>query len=110
MGLVGLRASLTLLRELGADGVAEVVLGHTRYIREILRGKGYNLASSDDERISGITSFRRDDLDMAKILKDLEEARITASLRTSADGRRWVRISPHYYNTKAEVDAALDVV
>jgi selenocysteine lyase/cysteine desulfurase len=110
VGLTGLRASLTLLRECGAENVADTVLGHTRRIREAVCRKGYQLASSDDERISGITSFRRENLDMGEVHRDLAEAGITASLRSSADGQSWVRFSPHYYNTQAEIDTALEML
>jgi len=109
-GIVGLRASLTLMRELGTRAVAEVVLDHTTHIRDEVRRRGYQLASTDDERISGITSFRRKDVDMSGVFQRLSDAGVTASLRSSDDGQKWVRFSPHYYNTRAEIDTALDLL
>jgi cysteine desulfurase/selenocysteine lyase len=107
-GLIGLNASLKLFEHVGHGRIFERVMAHTRDLRERLRDKGYELACCDDERLSGITSFRRKDLDMEKVFKHLENSGIIASFRVSSDGRQWVRFSPHFYNTKEEIDFALD--
>ncbi len=107
VGIAGLNASLKLLRGFGYAHIAERVRQHAWYLRDKLRTMGFVLASSDDERISGITSFRRDGFDMERIFENLKAAGVTSSLRLSRDGRWWVRFSPHFFNTRAEIDHAL---
>ena len=40
----------------------------------------------------------------------LEKNRITASLRTARDGGKWLRFSPHFYNTRAEMDTVIKIL
>jgi len=111
IGTLGMNAALKMLLDFGAEAIETAVLGHTRRIREAVRAMGYDLAGPDDEALTGITSFRKGgNDDMAKIHARLTEARITASFRSTRDGRKWIRLSPHFYNSPAEVDRALDIV
>lgn len=106
-GIIGLYKSLKMLKELGYQAVEDCVLAHTRYIREKVRAAGYELASEDDEHISGITSFRSDGKNMADLHQFLTKARIMASLRSTRDRRQWIRFSPHFFNTRQELNRAV---
>ena len=37
----------------------------------------------------------------------LDQAGVACSLRHDRAGRAWLRFSPHFYNTEAELDTAL---
>jgi len=40
----------------------------------------------------------------------LERGQISASCRKTRDHGTWLRFSPHYYNTAAEIDRVLNVL
>ena len=40
----------------------------------------------------------------------LEKANVVSSLRHDGEGRDYLRFSPHFYNTEAEIDAAVRVL
>jgi selenocysteine lyase/cysteine desulfurase len=44
------------------------------------------------------------------LFAQLEKADVTCSLRHDREGRDYLRFSPHFYNTEAELDAALAVL
>ena len=46
----------------------------------------------------------------AALLAALEKAHIVASLRHDRAGRDYLRFSPHFYNTEAELDRAVAVL
>ena len=110
LGLVGMRESLRMIQEYGIGPIEETVIGHTRHIRMAVHEKRYQLASSDNKRLSGITAFRKPDIDMTALYKRLNEAGIVASHRQTRDGRSWIRFSPHFYNTVRELDFALNLL
>ena len=106
-GLVALNASLRLLLDFTIEAVEERVTGYTMHIRDKVREKGYTLACGDDNRLSGISSFRKEGADIGTLYDALAEAGIVTSLRSTPDGRQWIRLSPHCYNTMDEINRAL---
>ncbi len=110
VGLVGMHAAIQMLLDYGLDEVEKTILSHTRYLREVLTDKGYILASSDTNRLSGITSCRKEDIDMAILHKKLSEVDITVSLRQTRDKKFWLRFSPHFFNTRDELDSVLNLL
>jgi len=110
MGIVGLHAALSFLKEYDHSKIEKTVLAHARCLREGLRKRGCELASETDDGLSGITSFRREDVDMSALHRKLAGAHIITSLRQTRDGRWWIRCSPHFYNTQGELDRLLDLV
>jgi cysteine desulfurase/selenocysteine lyase len=108
LGMIGLYAALTILQEYGHKEIEKTILGYTSYLRDKLRKKGFILAGVSDQAISGITSFTHPSKDMPKIHLMLEEKKIMTSPRQTRDGKRWIRFSPHFYNTKNEIDTVLN--
>jgi selenocysteine lyase/cysteine desulfurase len=53
--------------------------------------------------VSGIVSVSSTNRDMARLHKSLESAGIVTSLRHLRDGRKCLRLSPHFYNREEEV-------
>ena len=110
VGLIGLRAALRMFRGLGIEAVERTITGHTRYLRSVLIDKGYDIAGGGDPRVCGITSFRREGVDMERLFRELSRGGVTASLRKSSDGRRWIRFAPHFYATGDELEEALSLL
>ncbi len=109
-GLIALNASLRLLLDFSIEAIEERVTGYTRHIRERVRQRGYTLACRDDDRLSGICSFRKEDADIEALHDDLQRAQIVSSLRSTPDGKQWIRFSPHCYNTMDEINRALEIL
>ena len=59
---------------------------------------------------SGIVTFSKPAEDMAELQARLGQAGVTVSLRVMRDGSRLIRLSPHFYNTPAELDRLLEAL
>jgi selenocysteine lyase/cysteine desulfurase len=67
--------------------------------------KGYDLIGPvEDELGSGITSFSSPAHDMTNLRQKLDDSGFVVSLRDSFDGRKCIRVSPHFYNSADEID------
>jgi len=47
---------------------------------------------------------------MAALHQKLAEAKIVTSLRTDRAGQRYLRLSPHFYNTDAELHRLIETL
>lgn len=110
VGVVGLHAALGMLLDFGLDGIERTILGHTRKLRAALTALGFQLGSADDAHLSGITSFRKEGVELAELHQRLRDNGVVASLRSTRDRRKWIRFSPHVFNTAAELDRALELL
>lgn len=110
LGLVGLKAAMELLLELGVQNIARELLRKRAWLLPALREKGYTVLHADapPEHASGILSFYRPETDMATLHQRLLDRRIVTSLRTDRAGQKYIRISPHFYNTDAELERLLE--
>ena len=59
---------------------------------------------------SSITTFFHPEHAASRLFPQLEAAGIIASLRHDREGREYLRFSPHFYNTEAELDRAVEVL
>jgi selenocysteine lyase/cysteine desulfurase len=109
-GLAGLSAALELLLELGVENIARELLRKRRWLAPALQKKGFTVlqASAPEANASGILSFHRPGDDMAALHRKLASGRIQASLRVDRAGQQYVRVSPHFYNTDAELHRLLE--
>jgi selenocysteine lyase/cysteine desulfurase len=109
LGLVGLRAALELVLELGVEAVAAELLRKRKWLLNALQAKGYSVCEPTDSSANagGITSFYRQGTDLADLHRRLAGAGIITSLRADRAGQQYLRLSPHYYNTDAELEALL---
>ena len=112
LGIVGLHAAMEMLLELGVENIAAELLRKRQWLVPALQARGYTVVQADapPENASAILSFYREDFDAAALHKKLEEANIVTSLRTDRSGRRYIRLSPHFYNTDAELHRVLGLV
>jgi selenocysteine lyase/cysteine desulfurase len=104
-GLLGLKASLELLAAVGVNAIAQRLRGLGDRLIEQLEHKGYQIVSPRSaDRWSGIVSFTSPTHDHSRIVGHLKrEHRTEVVVR---EGR--LRVSPHFYNTEAQIDRLAD--
>jgi len=101
--MAGMKASLELMLSVGAEAIERRVLALAGRLVEGLLARGYRVAGSTrpGER-SAIVSFTREGLDVGQLTR-----RLTARSIDHIVTHDRPKLSPHFYNTAAEVDAAL---
>jgi selenocysteine lyase/cysteine desulfurase len=112
LGLAGMRAALELLLEVGVENIAAELLRKRAWLVSTLQAKGFTVLNADakPENAGGIVSFYRPGKDLADLHKKLADAGIVTSLRTDRLRKNYIRLSPHYYNTDAELQRALELL
>lgn len=111
-GIYGMRASINLIREQGLDRVSILILKLRDQLEEGLTSLGFEFLSPGrhEPLRSGILTARHAGKAPELLFADLEKAHISASCRKTRDHGTWLRFSPHYYNTSAEIGRVLDVL
>ena len=103
-GLLAMGESFGLLLDLGPDRVAARVLELTDHLSERAAAAGLRVFSSrTGEDRSGIVSLETPGRDPKAVMKQCRAAGVVVNVRA---GR--VRVSPHCYNTPADLDRFLD--
>jgi cysteine desulfurase/selenocysteine lyase len=112
VGLVGLIASMELALEIGVETIAAELLRKRAWLVHALQKKGFTVLNADakTENASGIVSFFQVGKDLTALNQKLSGAGIVASLRTNRAGQNFIRLSPHFYNTDAELQRVLELL
>ena len=112
VGLVGLLAAMELILELGVENIARELLRKRAQLVPALQAKGCTVLQADApaENAGAIVSFYRPGTDLAALHKKLSDAGVVTSLRTDRAGQKYIRLSPHFYNTDAELERVLALV
>jgi selenocysteine lyase/cysteine desulfurase len=112
LGVVGLLTSLKLILELGVENIGRELLRKRALLVPALQAKGYTVLNADApaEIASGITTFYTPGKDFSALNQKLADANIVSSLRTDRSGQNFIRFSPHFYNTDAELNRVLELV
>jgi len=111
MGIVGLHAALGMLLEVGIENIADHLSRLRHQLAEGLNSLGFDVLSPADENTgSGIVSFTSDREDIPVLRKYLDERNFVVSIRDSLDGRKCIRVAPHFYNTEEEIDSLLNAI
>lgn len=112
LGLVGLVAALKMAQEIGVENIAKELLRKRAVLVPALQAKGYTVLNpgAASENASGITTFFHPDKDLVALHGTLLSAGIVASLRTDRQNRRYLRLSPHYYNTDTELRRVVEML
>jgi selenocysteine lyase/cysteine desulfurase len=106
IGCFGLRASIEFLLEVGAGKIAPVILNLAGRIAAGVQLKGYQLLGDrTPANSSGIVSFRKEGVAAEEIVRILRGRGIAAAPRAG-----WVRTSPHFYISPAEIDQTLEAL
>jgi selenocysteine lyase/cysteine desulfurase len=77
-----------------------------------LQAKGFSVlnAEAKPENAGGIVSVCQSGSDLTARHKKLTDAGVVTSLRTDRAGKNYLRLSPHYYNTDAELERVLELL
>ena len=90
--------------EVGSGQIAPVIRDLGDRIANGVKSKGYELLGERTEATgAGIVSFRKAGADAVQIVHKLRAAGICTSPRAG-----WVRTSPHFYISPADIDRMLD--
>ncbi|MBL0174816.1 MAG: aminotransferase class V-fold PLP-dependent enzyme [Ignavibacteria bacterium] len=104
LGLHGYHGALSLFKEVGFDDVARMVRANAEYAYERVAEGGFDLLTPRDAaQRAGIVTFRHERSE--DIVRALQKRRITVSARSGC-----IRLSPHFYNVREEIDAALAAI
>jgi cysteine desulfurase / selenocysteine lyase len=113
LGIVGMNAALELILEIGVENIAAELLRKRAWLVPALQGRGWQVlgANAGPESASAIVTISRPDRsDLPALHRKLEEAGIITSLRADRQGRQYLRLSPHFYNTDAELHRVLEML
>ena len=110
-GIYGMKAALELLLGTGLEAIAARLLELKAHLLRQIEPLGFHiLGPCEGAAATGITTFRHERTSSTKLFAALEAAHVVASLRYDREGRDYIRFSPHFYNTEAEIDTAVRVL
>jgi cysteine desulfurase/selenocysteine lyase len=107
VGCFGLKAAIEFLLEVGIEQIAPVVQSLGDRIERGAADRGYEilLGPRTPATGSGILCIRKPGFDDKEIVRRLRIAGISAAPRAG-----WVRMSPHFYISPADIDRMLEVL
>jgi len=104
VGVYGLGAAVDLLLEIGVENISGRVLDLTGRLRAGLKERGHEVfGPTAREESSGIVSFLPRTHTAEQVVAQLRAERILVSARSGK-----VRVSPHFYNSEAEINSLLE--
>jgi selenocysteine lyase/cysteine desulfurase len=112
VGLIGLDAALQLILELGVDNIATELARKRAWLVPELQAKGWTVlqATAPENNAGGIITLWRAEADIPEVHARLAAANIVTSLRMDRTGKRYIRLSPHFYNTDEELRKLLSLL
>ncbi len=115
IGIAGMNGALELLIDVGREPLARRILELADALLDGLRRLGYRHCLDDyppapEILRSGIVTVAHPDRDMRQVYEALAAAGVVASPREDRAGRKFVRFSPHFYNTMNEVDRVVELL
>lgn len=111
-GLVGLHAALELLLGIGIEAISRRIRSLRARAMDGLAAMGCEMPGRGErDEATGILAFRPPvGVDVVALGRSLDQAGFVLSLREDVQGRRCLRLSPHFYNSPEEIDRFLDAV
>lgn len=106
VGVYGLGAAIDLFLEVGPEKIEQYLLSLSDYLAERLTSKGYDVVSP---RAAGETSAIVTCRHERHTPRDLHRLLSARNIQTAPRMNR-LRISPHFYNTREEVDALIEAL
>ncbi|MBV9508186.1 MAG: aminotransferase class V-fold PLP-dependent enzyme [Acidobacteriia bacterium] len=104
IGCYGLLASMEFLLEVGVERIAPAVQALADRLAQGAEAKGYEVMERrTPETGAGIVSFRKGGAEAGEIVRALRTHGIIAAPRNG-----WVRVSPHFYISPAEIERTLE--
>jgi cysteine desulfurase / selenocysteine lyase len=98
LGVFAFNASMKLFKEYGYDNVEKNILNNSEYLISQLKSINIHpIADVERKNLSGIVTFIHPDAQ--RLYERLQKEDIICAVREGA-----LRIAPHFYNTKEEID------
>jgi cysteine desulfurase / selenocysteine lyase len=113
LALHGMKASLELILGLGVKQIEARLLDLRAFAEDRLLARGFKVLGIANRRSqkSGITTIAiEDEAKAVAQAKKLRENRIDVSLRQTRSGVSCLRLSPHFYNTEAEIEEVIKIL
>jgi selenocysteine lyase/cysteine desulfurase len=103
---------MELLLEIGVENIAAELRRQREWLVPALQAKGFEVLQAEASRSNtgGLVSFHRSGEDPAALHRKLEREGIIVSLRFARGGRSFLRVSPHFYNTDAELGRLVEAL
>ena len=109
--IAGLSAAVELLLETGPNEISNRIRTLNQSLRDQLAPAGFEFLSPDEEKNRcGILTCRHARVSSDALWEAAEKNEIVISLRFDRADQSWLRISPHFYNTEAEMKKIADVL
>jgi selenocysteine lyase/cysteine desulfurase len=104
LGIAAMERSLDLILETGIGKIQERILGLVARAAEGLKAKGYAiLGDFGNNYRSGIISFEGPDI--RGLYEKLAREQVIVALR-----KKWIRVSPHFFNDEEDIDRMLELL
>jgi selenocysteine lyase/cysteine desulfurase len=112
LGIVGLVAAMDLILEIGVENISRELLRKRAWLVPALQQKGYTVLHPEagNEAGSCIISFFKPGTELAQLQQKLLDAGIVTSLRGDRTGQKYIRLSPHFYNTDEELSRVVELI
>jgi selenocysteine lyase/cysteine desulfurase len=109
--IAGMQAAITLLREVGLAKISERILSLIAMLKNKLAPLDFEFLSPDEgSGPCSFLTFRSGRVAAEKLANTLAENDVVVSLRVDREDRSWLRISPHFYNTLAEMERVAELL
>ena len=110
-GIVGMKAAIELLQGIGIDQISARLLSLHSYLTEHLERIGFRLLGPrESHTASGIATFSHPTANLPELHQQLTNERVVCSLRQDRADNNYLRFSPHFYNTEAELDRVVELL
>jgi cysteine desulfurase/selenocysteine lyase len=112
LGLVGLKSALELILELGVENISQELLRKRAWLVPALQAKGFTVVNAGvpPENASGIITFFKPGEGVSALHQKWSDANVVTSLRADRKGQHYIRLSPHFYNTDAELQQVMELL
>ena len=107
VGIFGLNAAITLLLEIGIPNIERRILDLTQCLIKNLCDQGYEILSPMENELerSGIVIFRSRKFSSDMLFELFHQSGVSCAKRGGG-----IRLSPHFYNSEAEIDIVADIL
>ena len=107
VGIFGLNAAITLLLEIGIPNIERRILDLTQCLIKNLYDQGYEILSPVENELerSGIVIFRSRKFSSDMLFELFYQSGVSCAKRGGG-----IRLSPHFYNSEAEIDIVADIL
>jgi len=109
--IAGMQAAIALLAEIGLPKISERLLLLTTALKNRIAAADVEFLTPQEEKNrAGILTFRHRRIAPEKLANTLAENDVVVSLRADRANCGWLRVSPHFYNTFAEIDRVAELL